>query len=139
MDVITLYESKFQVLTLNTSQDIIYEHWFSETYTMDDNEYQQEFLNLVEAIKDRYYANYWLIDLRNFDFIVDPELQEWHKDQVFQKLFNTRKVYFALLQNSSFVNDLAVKQTFDEAEDLALMTRDFKDKEEARDWLIKQQ
>lgn len=96
---------------------------------MDDNKYQQEFLNLVEAIKARYYANYWLIDLRNFDFIVGSELQEWHKDHVFQKLFNTRTVYFALLQNSSFVNDLAVKQTFDEAEELALMTRDFKDKE----------
>lgn len=90
----------------------------------------------MHRILQNPHSSRWLIDLREFHYIMSPEMQDWYNKHVFQKIFVGQKFYFALINNGDFVNDLAVSQTFDESGSLTLTTKSFNNEKTTYQWLL---
>lgn len=132
----TIYQSQFQAISVDVTSMLGHQEWYEETINMGHNEYRKDLESFIKSLDNRKIPSRWLIDLRNFNYVMSPEMQEWHNKHVFQKIFTGQKFYFAIINNGDFVNDLAVNQTFDEAGNLILISKSFSEEALAYEWLL---
>ena len=87
-NTIVLLESKFQKIYIDTTLDIYIQVWYSTTEDMSDDEYKNEFTTLIENVDPDSVPIKKLIDLTDFEYVMSPDMQEWHNENVFKNLID---------------------------------------------------
>lgn len=135
----TIYESKYQRVLYNPELSIFEEIWLPESEYMNDDIYKQEFRDILKAAQPyRGKTDKIFIDAVNAMYVVSPELQEWHNQNVFAKLIEMGVTRFAVLLSKDLFTQVSYEQTFEEAEDAGFLIEYFDDREQARRWLLEQ-
>jgi hypothetical protein len=134
-----IYESNFKKLIYDQHTKELNYILLETTSSMRDDEYQKEILKTSEVM-EQYDVQYVLIDFRNFDFIIVPELQDWMTDTIamrWQKM-NIKKIGMVMPQD--LVVSLAIEQMANEVEshfDMPFRHKFFEDVPSVLEWFTK--
>lgn len=132
-----IYRSTYQTFVLFAKEALLIEIWNSASEDLNDEIYKKEFLLTNEALAPYFdQINKVLIDARNFEYPISPDLQNWHNQQVFARVKAGSFIKTALVTSKDTLVQISMEQTFDDAEEI--VGREFKLFEkitEASQWL----
>lgn len=132
-----VYESPYQRFEIFRNKRLGVQTFFDTQYP-DDAAYKSD---MIKGQTSAFAAfrpgeiEYVLSDLRKFEYIITPELQEWHNERIFQKgiAYGMRKM--ALLVSPEFYAQMSVEQTMEEQSEVVY--RYFRSEKDAMGWLLK--
>ncbi len=134
-----IYNSQYQILLLDTRQDILIEEFDFESENYTPQEYKKDFTDLsqavVDKVQDKYTVKKILIDMQNFRFVITPELQKWHNENVFPIVAKVGIRWFAIIVSSDVFASVSSEQTIDEHQEQFFTTRYFSNSQDAFNWL----
>jgi hypothetical protein len=137
-NIMIIYDSAYQKLLYHKEIEAFEEIWKAESENLTDELYKEDFLALIE-VGFRIPFNKVLIDHREFRFVITPELQIWHVENIFSisAQYVKGKTKVANLVSSDFFSQLSIEQTFDESTDTELfVSKYFQSREDAVKWLL---
>jgi hypothetical protein len=124
-----LEEDPFWTMTHNEDTSSIELEWKASTAEMSAGDFQRALQHLAEHI-DRQRASGTLIDVRNFDFAMTPELDVWRQEQIIPA-YNAGG-----LKRFAYLLPAGAQYRPGGGGDAATFTTDyFDDQERARAWL----
>lgn len=129
-----VYQSKYVKQFYHPEKKILEVIW-TEGGLMTEEEYRKESLNFLE-IADKYQSKGNLIDTRDFQYIISPDMQEWLNTAVFPKLMATGVQKMAFLVTEELFAQVSIEQTMnEEAAKEGFQTHFFENREAAMSWL----
>jgi hypothetical protein len=134
----SVYKSKFQQLDHLKDKGLLVEEFFAASSNYKEDTFKKDFTDLINEVmklKGEEFKGI-LVDMRNFLFGVLPELQAWHKDEVYPKILELGINKMAIVTSPDVFASISAEQTFDEYRGGTLETRYFKDPGEAKEWLL---
>ena len=129
----SVFENEFISSFIDSSKRIYYYHWKRANRTMTPEQYQAEITRQANSIL-HYHPQFVLVDFRASDFIIDPDLQEFVTQSLFQSLSQVGTQKLAILQTEDYVLQLSVIQTVDERKEGKYVVQYFSNPEEAEHW-----
>jgi len=131
----TLYQSNFYQISYDEKHQLIHYYHPATTFDMTPGQYQQELQTVIKYWLE-YKPKLGLGDLRDFQFIITPDMQEWMDNQ-FQPVIEAINLQkHAVLLPPEFVVQLAVKQAVEINPGTHVETCYFTDEQEAKQWLL---
>lgn len=129
----TLYQNKYLSLNFDAKKSFFQMIFRRETEFMTIEEYKADMLKCANFMKKNKH-NRFLTDLTHFYFILNPELQRWINEDVFN--FPQPPEYrTAVIISSDFVAQIGVEQMAEERPNPESVQY-FSTDEEARKWLF---
>lgn len=133
----TLFSDKFNDIYYNPTNGIHYHITKPETIRMTEPEFKEMVLNWKKVMLE-VTPQFILIDNRDFQFPITPDLQTWIAQNVSIPVLSqasVKKSCFVLPKE--FIAQLSVSQLTEEAKNAAQgeVVRYFSDKKEAEEWL----
>jgi len=130
-----LYKSDFYQISYDEKHQLMHYYHPAATFDMTPAQYQEELQAIIKYSLE-YKPKLGLGDLRDFQFIITPDMQEWMDEQLqpVNQAINFQK--HAVLLPSEFIVQLSVKQAVEINLDTNAKTRYFTDEQEAREWLF---
>jgi len=128
------YQNEIQTLEYNENESFLTQTWTRASKAMNEEEFKTEMLQLVKFI-EQFQPHKLLIDMRNFYFIVIPELQEWINTNVNSLLAKMNETKTAYIVSSDLFASVSVEQTVEESAGKLMTTMFFEGENEARKWL----
>ena len=132
-------ESPYVNVGWDAKNAIITLQWTAETQNMQETDFKELLLEAADFV-ERNKAKYWLADTKDFDYVIEPELQEWTAGKFNQQLLNARLQKMAVITPTTFFTQIAIQQTTDE---MAQKQKGgkfkfsyFDDLDKARGWLL---
>ena len=114
-------------------------NWTHETRYMQEADFKNTLLDTADFVKTNE-IKYWLTNTKDFDYIIEPKLQEWAAGKFNKQLINARLQKMAIITPVHFLIQIALRQTTGE------MTKKHKYRQcqfsyfdevgEATDWLL---
>jgi hypothetical protein len=134
----TVYKSKFQQLDYLKDQKLLSEEFFAASSAYKEESFKKDFIDLTNEVMKLKGEDFKgiLVDMRNFRYGVLPELQAWHKDEVYPKILEVGINKMAIVTSPDVFAAISTEQTFDEYKEGTLETQYFKDPENAKEWLL---
>ena len=129
----TLVKNKFQEIVYYRFQNFFMQIWHKRTIVMSDKEFQKEMLLFFKQIKKRKVEKI-LIDMRNFFYIVVPEMQEWVDINV-NNYIKKEEIRTAYLISPDDFTKISVNQTLEEPAGVEMDKEFFENFEEAKKFL----
>ncbi|HAS47494.1 MAG TPA: hypothetical protein DCS93_43865 [Microscillaceae bacterium] len=102
---------------------------------MSREEYIAE-LQIYLQLLHKYQPKKALGNMMDFQYIIDPGVQEWINEQIFSVYAQIGFTKIALLPSEDFVPNLSIKQTMEGDTSKAFNTKYFTDEKKAKDWLL---
>lgn len=130
-----LYKSNYYQISYDQTYQLIHYYHPSETFNMTPIEYLQELQATIKYSK-LYQPKLGLGDLRDFQFIITPDLQEWINEHIYPIIQSISLQKHAVLLPPQFVVQLSVKQAVEISPNKSFETQYFSDESEARKWLL---
>lgn len=131
-----LHNSKYQTITYDPSDGVLRITWKSSTFRLTESEFKEEVSTYLEIVKvHRPPKTFW--DLRDLQFVVDPELQQWIDTEVTPGELGIVKKQ-ALLMPHDFVANISVDQIVQGENNQKIPTKMANDEEAIVAWLSKQ-
>jgi hypothetical protein len=127
------FETKFQFLKYDENNSVVIQKWRDNTIKMNGEDFKREMLFLADFFR-RYHPQRVLILMQDFEFIVDPELQDWVNENV-NSILAEDKTKTAIVVSKDFFSAVSVEQTIADAEKEGLENRFFDKEQDAQDWL----
>ncbi len=129
----TVIKNKYQEIFYSGFQKFLMQVWLKRTVVMSDKEFQKEMLLLLRHLKKNKIEKL-LVDMRDFFYIVIPEMQVWIDRNVNAYLQNNG-VKVAYVMSPDDFTKISVNQTLEEVAGLE-MDKDFFEKlEDAKRFL----
>lgn len=130
-----VYYSKYQEIIFYPKTSELHFMWRPDTLQMDDQDYQKELLQALKYLR-RFKPPKTLINLKQFAYTIDPDMQEWVK-----KNFLDRMVSQNLINVSALVisNDFFAQKSVEQSLENTIQenySRYFASEDEAIDWLV---
>ncbi|HAS42311.1 MAG TPA: hypothetical protein DCS93_17670 [Microscillaceae bacterium] len=130
-----VYKSNYQEIYYLKKDAELYFQWTPLTLQMEDKDYQQEVLQSLKYLK-RYKPQKTLINLKQFAYTIDPDMQTWVKKHfldmmVQQNLTNVS----ALVVSDDFFAQKSIEQSYEDTVQ-ENYSRYFDSEAEAKDWLV---
>lgn len=131
----TLHTNKYWHFGCSQEKQMMWYEWFETSIDLTDEEYQEEMNKNAEQclIKKLPLA---LVDLRNFKFMITPEMQAWTDQVIFPQFIESGLKRIAFVVSPDLFAQVSLEQMMDE--DLAkeqFASKYFETKEEAEAWL----
>lgn len=130
-----LYKSKYYLIGYEEDNELIYYYHPPETVDITPDKYLQELQVFIKHALE-YRPKVGLGDLRDFNFIITPYIQEWIDENLFPVMQEIALQKHAILLTPEFIVQLSVKQAIDESTEASIKTRYFPGEPEAREWLL---
>lgn len=130
-----VYKSKYLQLEFYDEHSCIEMNWLPATAKMNEDDYKQEMLNYLENIR-HYLPTKVIVDSRNSFYPLHPALQEWMDTTIFPPSLEIGLNKAAIVESTDMIHQLSVEQVMEEKNSSLFMTRYFKTKEEAKEWLL---
>lgn len=135
-------DNKYFATYYDTDLNILELTWYEESEDMEDQEYKDLNLEVIQKIEslDDVRIDLYYLDNRNFLFSMSPELQEWQAANLSVKLNlyspNPELIKAAVLVSKDFISQLSIEQAIEEDQATESNTKYFEEEEEARAWLM---
>lgn len=130
-----IYESPYLKIFFDKENQMFEEIFTDKTSHWSAEGFKNEMLKLVELTKE-YRPIKALVNLKNFLFPIEPDLQEWQNREVFEKGVELGLKQTAMLVSSNIFAQVSVEQTMDEESGKKIPNRYFENEDEARQWLL---
>ncbi|OQX98616.1 MAG: hypothetical protein B6I24_04850 [Bacteroidetes bacterium 4572_128] len=132
-----IYESQFLNIFYEEDISLMTEIFTEETENITDEKYKKMMLNILECIK-KYKPIKLIVDLKNFIFIIVPELQEWQDKNIVPEISKCSAKIAAYIVSKDFFSQMSIEQTVEEEESEKNFTvKYFEDIKKARKWILK--
>lgn len=131
-----IYKSSFVQICYTPSLELMEVVWSPYTKKLFPALYQSEFLTFFKY-QNIHKAQNILVDERMFNFNVDTELQNWVHNTLKERMkFFSKKI--AIVTNEDAIKNKMQKIRIEHAKQLNMQIALFKDKNSAKDFLIKE-
>lgn len=109
--------------------------WQAETWKLTNEDFKNIVKIQVEHIKT-HKPDFLLINIKDFQFAIEPDLQEWTDEQIFPEWIaaNVKKVGF--VASDDMIAQISVEQTMSEEVGKKVKSKFFHSEEEAKNWLF---
>ncbi|OJJ18463.1 hypothetical protein BKI52_22880 [marine bacterium AO1-C] len=130
-----LHNSKFYHIRYEKEHELFHYYHPPETLDMTAGQYLQELeIFIKHALKHK--PKVVLGDMRDFNFIITPYIQEWIDEHLFTAMEAIGLQKNAILLTPQFIIQLSVKQAIEENPNATIKTRYFDNERAAREWLL---
>ncbi len=130
----TLLQNKYVTLSFDPEQSFFLMVFRRETEFMTIEQYKADMLKCADFMKKNKHIRF-LTDLTHFHFILNPELQRWINEDVFNYP-NPPDYRTAVVISSDFVAQIGVEQMAEERPESGQGIQYFPTVEEAKKWLF---
>ncbi|OJJ21521.1 hypothetical protein BKI52_13335 [marine bacterium AO1-C] len=137
----TIREGKFCSMYYDEDLDLYEQYWSTDSEDMEDEDYKEIHTYLGDyLIKHSYTPHNFLLDNRENNFSMSPELQEWQAVNVLGRIAATlphpERLKIAVLVSEDFISQLSIEQAIEENETTDDTTKYFEEEQAAREWLF---
>ncbi len=129
------YESPFLTINLDAENALLEFVWHPSSSELDNETLKKEFLKEVELC-ETHKPQKLLINTKNFDYAITPNLQEWTDANIFPKYLEAGVTKIAIVVSQDFISGISVEQTMDEEKGKEFDTQYFDNDTAAKDWLL---
>lgn len=105
----TLFEDKY--MKIAGDKDILSLIWKDETKSLSDEIFKEEALKFEETLRSDFRSNI-LVDMRDFNYQLSPELIAWRKDNIISTYNELKVKKFAFITEKPAVNQDDPNNTF---------------------------
>lgn len=137
--------SQYLEIFYEASNSLFAYRWKPENAHMDSQEYTSTMSHLVTLIVNNKGKRV-LADMRDSQFVIVPELQEWNARNVFRYGYEHGMRVVAFVIREDLIQQLSIEQMSEEAQSQLkniagneLQVQFFLDKDEAYNWLCQQE
>ncbi|OJJ18467.1 hypothetical protein BKI52_22900 [marine bacterium AO1-C] len=130
-----LHQSNFYQIRYEEQHQLIHYYHPAATFDMTPAQYLEELKVIIKYTRE-YQPKVGLGDLRDFQFIITPDLQEWIDEHLYPITQEIKLQKHAVLLPPEFVVQLSVKQALEINPNKVFETRFFTNEQEARQWLL---
>ncbi|OJJ14525.1 hypothetical protein BKI52_42875 [marine bacterium AO1-C] len=140
MKKFTLHADKYLEAIYDERLNLVELYWKEATKEMTEAEYRMIVTDIVDLMNRKYQEGVWsspnwLLDNRDFRFVMSPKLQEWQAKYVFTKTTKTVTQKCAVVMSADFITQFTIEQTFEEHQFTHFRTKYFTDLQQANEWL----
>ncbi len=96
----------------------------------------KEAVTNVATLTEKYKPKGIIVDTRNFQFIITPDVQDWYNLNIATRHLKAGVKYMAFIVNKDFITQLSIEQTMDEEVTKKQKVKYFANLEEAKKWII---
>ncbi|OJJ22346.1 hypothetical protein BKI52_06590 [marine bacterium AO1-C] len=129
----SVFENEFVESFVDQEKGIYCYYWKSANRAMTPEQYQAEITRQANYIL-QFKPKFVLVDFRASGFIIDPDLQGFVTQSLFQNLINVGTQKLAIIQTEDYILQLSVIQTVNEQKNTQYITQYFSSVEEAEEW-----
>jgi hypothetical protein len=105
---------------------------------MDTQDFKDAVSNLTLMI-EAYKPTSLLINAEKFDFTIEPDLQEWYKENIITKYLQSHLKHIGVIKPQDFITGLSMEQMFGSVKSSNTITLHFlNDITEADNWVNSQ-
>lgn len=130
----TVYESDYAKVLYKPDENIVEQYWLPATEDMDDDEYQRIQLATLKAFVDNE-VELLFVDTQNMAYPIEPEMQQWSKEEIMDKLLQTKFRKVAYIVSQDFLSQVSIEQTVNEDTSNRMVAQYFDNAKDAREWL----
>ncbi len=135
-----LHSDKYLDAIYDKRLNLVEFYWKPATIDMTEAEYRMIVTDVVDEVIDNVQSGFWkvpnwLLDNRNFLFIISPKLQEWQAKKIFRPLVRIGCKKSALVMSEDVVSQFSIEQTVQEHDQANLVMHYFFDLHQANVWL----
>lgn len=133
----TLREGQFSISKGDIENKILYHIWKSTSENMQDEDFKEELLKTIkEDNEDEKYSS-MVVDLRDFKFVITPEIQEWSDKNIFPLFREVGLNRVAFVVSSDLFSQISVEQMLEEENAQKIFAKQyFDDMLKAENWLL---
>lgn len=128
----TYFDNDFCIIDYN--DDLVTVTWKPTSATMSDADFKEQQTKQSDCIVENK-ASKLLINGLNFGYTITPDLQEWTIKTHIPKAIENGLQKTATIVPDELFAQVSVEQTMDEAKDMPMQSKYFKDEKSALKWL----
>src|SRR3954465_5682123 len=110
--MIEIYQSLIQHLFYSPERHLLKEVFTEKSRNMKWTEYQHELIKTTEYLKD-YRPSFLLVDARNFEFVIQKDMQKWIHNNLFSVLDNVGVQKWAVISTPEFVSQISIERAIE--------------------------
>lgn len=110
--------------------------WYDESDFLEDEEYQQHILAMIEKVKEMKEIRYMLSDTSRFHYAISPDMQSWVAQRVFPILAQKKLLRSALMTTEDIFAQFSIEQLTDENKVAPIQRMYFTKEADALEWLL---
>ncbi|WP_299452106.1 hypothetical protein [uncultured Microscilla sp.] len=134
-----LFNSDFCTISFNKSQQNIHIAWQTPPVVMENQDFKDSITQLIFVI-DAYKPISLVINAQQFNFTIEPELQEWYQQNIIPKYIEANIKKIGIIKPQDFVTGLSMEQMFKAVASSGKINLSFfNDIDAVNDWLNKQE
>lgn len=133
-----IYSSSYQQMEFDEANGILKETYLPASSNYDKESFKTDHLNLGQEVKKSPKVSNFkslLVDMRQLNFTISPDLQQWHGENIFPIVVEVGVKKMAIVVSSNVFTEVSVKQTVDDFQGVKFETRYFQAIDEAEKWL----
>ncbi len=128
------YKNNIQKIEFIESENLLIQTWQKDSEDLEEDDFKKEMLELSTFFLNLQPQKV-LIDMREFYFLVVPEIQDWVNENVNSKLSKLHDTKTAFVVSPDFFTAVSVEQTLEEANGKKLNNKFFEEYNQAVKWL----
>ncbi len=133
-----LFNTDSCIIKLDKKQQNIQITWLSQSANMSNQDFKDAVSNLTLMI-EAYKPISLLINAEKFDFTIEPDLQEWYKEDIITKYLQSHLKHIGVIKPQDFITGLSMEQMFGSVKSSNTITLHFlNDITEADNWVNNQ-
>lgn len=130
-----VYESDYSVFDYDEDNSIFSHIFKSGSENLDTEKFKKEMLTYLEFF-EKYKPKKALVNNQDMEYIIVPELQEWHAQNIFPKCIELGVEMAAIVETPDLFAQVAMEQLMEEETTGGFAVRFFDDADKAKNWLI---
>jgi 6-pyruvoyl-tetrahydropterin synthase len=132
-----IYKSPNLIIEYDPENKMIITTWIVKDLNFTTEDFKRELMHYLDAVQGREVHSF-LIDTREYNFPLTPEISQWIIENITPKLEQAGVKKFAYVLPKEFVSRIGVELLIDEAQkESKIIRRFFEDYDQAKQWLIK--
>ncbi|HAS46193.1 MAG TPA: hypothetical protein DCS93_37275 [Microscillaceae bacterium] len=129
----SIFENEFAASFVDVEKRLYGYKWKRTNRTMTPEQYKAEITRQADNIL-QYKPLFVMVDFSETDFIIDPDLQGFVTQTLFQSMIDVDTKKLAVIQTEDYILQLSVEQTVNEQTKAQYVTQYFLSQEEAIQW-----
>lgn len=128
------FENEYQKFYNHEIDNVIYQKWKAATEDLDEEGFKREISKFRDFAIEKNCTSI-LVDMVEFYFAVEPEVQEWMSENIFKSFVKANYTKIAFIVSSDFLTQVSVEQTMNTEGGQQFQNHYFDDVDEALKWL----
>ncbi|WP_291726998.1 hypothetical protein [Bernardetia sp.] len=130
-----IYESDYSIFDYD-KENSIFSHIFKpDSENLDNEKFKEEMLIYLDFFA-KYKPKKALVNNQEMQFIIEPELQEWHAQNIFPKCIELGVEQAAIVETPDIFAQVSMEQLMEEEKTGGFAVRFFDDTTKATNWLV---